>query len=163
MKIKFPFIPLGVLAAISLCTSAHADPAAKKENGSEGQHHREKKVAGPHGGRVLTKIQPHAEFFVSAARTVQITFLGDDGKAIAPSGQSVTMVAGERRAPTKFTFSQEGSALVSSAPLPAGNSFPAILHFKMTPDAKPVAEKFTVDLSLCSGCSLAEYACICGH
>jgi len=161
MKTKSLVLSFAVLAAFSLSTIAYADAPAVK--GKDADHHHEKKVAGPNGGRVLTKIDPHAEFFVTPARKVQITFLGEDGKAIAPTGQTVTMIAGERTSPAKFTFAQEGNVLVSSAALPAGDGFPAILQFKTTPDAKPVTEKLVVDLSVCSGCSLAEYACICGH
>jgi hypothetical protein len=159
MKTKSLLTALSVIVSFSLSATVHADPGKDGEHG----HHHEKKVAGPNGGRILTKINPRAEFFVTAARKVQITFLGDDGKPVAPAGQTVTMIAGQRTSPTKFTFAQEGNVLVSSAPLPAGASFPAVLQFKMSADAKPVAEKLIVDLSVCSGCSLAEYACICGH
>ena len=46
-------------------------------------HDHAKKEAGPNGGKVLTTIEPHAEFFVTTDRKVQITFLNKDGKAIA--------------------------------------------------------------------------------
>ena len=151
MKIKS--IVLSFITILALAVTAAAS----------GDHSHEKKTAGPNGGRVLTKIDPHAEFFVMADRKAQITFLDDAGKAIAPSGQSVTMVAGVRTAPTKFTFVRSGDVLVSDGPLPAGKNFPAVIQIKSAPDAKAVVEKFNVDLSVCSGCSLAEYACICGH
>jgi hypothetical protein len=126
-------------------------------------HTHEKQEAGPNGGRVLTAIQPHAEFFVTADRTVQITFLDERGKAIAPAAQAVTVTAGERSAPTKLTFIKSGEVLVSEQPLPGGNDFPTVVQIKDTPEAKAVVEKFNLNLSPCPGCKLAEYACICSH
>jgi hypothetical protein len=126
-------------------------------------HTHEQKEAGPNGGRVLTATQPHAEFFVTADRKVQITFLGEDGKDTAPAGQTVTVTAGERSAPTKLTFIKVGEVLVSEQPLPEGNDFPTVVQIKDTPEAKAVVEKFNLNLSPCPGCKLAEYACICSH
>lgn len=126
-------------------------------------HSHAKKEAGPNGGRILTAIEPHAEFFVTADRKVQITFLGDNGKAIAPSGQVVTVTAGERSAPTKLTFVSSGNVLISENPLPAGNLLPAVVQIKATPEAKAVVEKFNLNLAKCSECGLAEYACTCSH
>jgi hypothetical protein len=129
---------------------------------AEGHAH-QKKTAGPNGGRVLMKVDPHAEFFVLSDRKVQITFLGDDGKVIAPGAQVITVTAGSRAAPTKLNFSRLGDVLLSDAALPEGNNFPAVVQIKVTAEAKAVIEKFNVNLSTCSGCSLAEYACTCGH
>ncbi|ATC64861.1 hypothetical protein CMV30_13285 [Nibricoccus aquaticus] len=126
-------------------------------------HSNEKKIAGPNGGRVLTKVEPHAEFFVTAERKVQITFLGEDGKAIAPAAQVVAVTAGDRAAPTKLSFAKSGDVLISDVALPAGNNFPAVVQIKATPDAKAVAEKFNVNLSQCGECDKAEYACTCAH
>jgi hypothetical protein len=122
-----------------------------------------KNVAGPNGGRLITALDPHAEFFVTAERKVQITFVGNDGKAVAPAGQIVVVTAGERSAPTKLTFTQVGGVLLSDQTLPEGNNFPAVVQIKATPDAKAVAARFNVNLSICPGCSKAEYACTCGH
>ena len=122
-----------------------------------------KNEAGPNGGRLITAISPHAEFFVTADRKVQITFIGEDGKAVAPAGQSVAVTAGERSAPTKLTFKEVGGVLLSDQTLPKGNNFPAVVQIKLTPDAKAVVARFNVNLSICSGCSKAEYACTCGH
>jgi len=123
----------------------------------------EKHEAGPNGGRILTKVEPHAEFFVMADRKVQITFLSEDGKAIAPAAQSVTVTAGDRSAPTKLTFVKSGDVLISEQPLPGGNDFPTVVQIKDTPEAKAVAEKFNLNLSECPGCKLKEYACTCAH
>ena len=122
-----------------------------------------KKVAGPNGGRVLVQCTPRAEFLVLPDRKVQITFLGDDGKAVAPGTQSVTVTAGDRAAPTKLAFTKSGNALVSNGPLPPGNDFPAVVQIKPSPEAKTATEKFHVNLEKCPTCSLAEYACTCEH
>lgn len=126
-------------------------------------HAHEKIAAGPNKGRLITSVTPHAEFFVTAERKVQITFVGTDGKPVAPAAQVVTVTAGDRSAPTKLTFTQTGNVLISDAPLPAGNDFPTVVQIKITPDAKPVYARFNVNTSVCSGCKNAEYACVCGH
>lgn len=123
----------------------------------------DKKVAGPNGGRILTTTEPRAEFFVTADRKVQITFLDSAGKAIAPGEQVVTVTAGDRAAPTRLTFAKTSNTLLSTAALPAGNDFPAVVQIKATPSARTVTEKFNVDLGKCGECKLAEYACICAH
>jgi hypothetical protein len=126
-------------------------------------HSHEKKVAGPNGGRILTTIEPHAEFFVTADRKVQITFVDDEGKAIAPAQQIVIVTTGERSAPVKMTFAKNNNVLVSDQSVPAGNNFPVVVQVKTTPDAKTLVEKFTLNFSNCPDCKLAEYACICAH
>jgi hypothetical protein len=126
-------------------------------------HDGKKKVAGPNGGRIIATVEPRAEFFVTAERKVQITFLDRDGKAVAPAEQVVTVTAGERAAPTTLTFSRSGNSLISNAALPPGDEVPTVVQIKTTPSAKAVVEKFNVDLAKCGECKLPEYACICGH
>jgi hypothetical protein len=139
------------LACATVVSNAHED------------HAKEKKTAGPNGGRILTKVEPHAEFFVTTDRKVQITFLGEDGKAIPPSGQIVTVTAGSRSAPAKLSFVRSGDSFLSETKLPEGSNFPAVIQIKESSDGKTITEKFNVNLATCSECSLAEYACICGH
>lgn len=136
-------------------------PAFAAEHTHEHQH--EKKVAGPNGGRLITSVEPHAEFFVTKERKVQITFVDDAGKVVAPGAQVVTVTTGERAAPTKLTFAPSGNALLSTAALPAGDDFPTVVQIKATADAKTVNEKFTLDLSTCGECQAPEYACKCAH
>lgn len=126
----------------------------------EGKAH-EKKVAGPQGGRVITAIEPHAEFFVTKERKVEIRFLDDDGKVLPLAQQGVSVVAGERSAPTQLRFVRKGNALVSEQTLPAGNNLPTIVRFTASPGAAPIYERFHVNLEMCADCKLAEYACIC--
>lgn len=125
--------------------------------------HAADKKAGPNGGRLLTNVQPAAEFLVTSDRKVKITFVGADGKIVAPAEQVVTVTTGERSAPVKLTFAKSGEALLSEQPLPAGDDLPAVVQIKATPDGKPVVEKFHLNLAVCPGCKLAEYACTCDH
>jgi DTW domain-containing protein YfiP len=122
-----------------------------------------KKVAGPNGGRIIATAVPRAEFFVTADRKVQSTFLDLAGKPIAPAEQVVTVTTGDRAAPTKLTFTKTATALVSTAPLPAGDDLPTVVQIKSTPTTPTVTAKFNLDLDLCSECKLAEYACTCAH
>lgn len=149
MKIKLTsFLAICVLSLTASIARAHDD---------------DKKVAGPNGGRILTTIEPRAEFFVTPDRKVQITFLGADGQAIAPADQSVTVTAGNRTAPTTLQFAKSGDRLLSDGALPAGNRMPAVVQIKASPEAKVVIERFTVNLATCPECKYAEYACICDH
>jgi hypothetical protein len=122
-----------------------------------------KKIAGPNGGRIITTVEPRAEFLVQPDGKVRITFLDKDSKAIAPAAQTVTVTAGERAAPKTLTFARAGNALVSDLALPKGDSVPTVVQIKATAAASVVTEKFNVDLSKCGECKLAEYACICAH
>jgi hypothetical protein len=142
-------IAIAILSALTL----HAGP----------NHSHEKKEAGPNGGRILTSIEPHAEFLVTADRKVQITFIDDNGKAIAPAEQVVTVTTGERSAPLKMTFAKTETALLSEQTVPEGNNFPVVVQIKTSRDAKAIVEKFTLNLSNCPDCKYAEYACICSH
>jgi hypothetical protein len=157
MKIKS--IVSTVLAA---CAFSFAAFAAEKPHNPD-DHTHEKKVAGPNRGRVLTGLDPRAEFFVTADRKVQITFLDKDGKPVAPKAQVVTVTAGNRAAPTTLTFAKSGNVLVSNAALPAGNGFPTVVQIVPTPGAETVVHKFNTDLSKCGACKNAEYACVCDH
>lgn len=132
-------------------------PAAMAGDG----HDHAKKVAGPNGGLVITAVELHCELLVTPDRKLKITFLGEDGKAVALKTQSLTGAGGDRTKPTKFTFVKAGESLVSEQPLPAGNDIPLVLQIKTTPDAKPVTKRVALNLADCPGCKLAEYACTC--
>jgi hypothetical protein len=123
----------------------------------------DEKKAGPNGGRLLTNVKPNAEFLVLEDRKVKITFIGADGKAVAPAAQVVTAVTGERSAPVKLTFEKSGNSLVSNAAIPAGDALPIVVQIKVTPDASAAVSKFNVNTAFCPGCKLAEYACTCDH
>jgi len=143
-----------ILITLALTASAFA---------AEPAHDHTKKQAGPTGGRLITEVEPHAEFFVNKDKKIEIRFVDDDNKVIAPAGQTVSVVMGDRTAPTKMTFALEGDKLISDVTIPEGNEQPTVLQIKVTPDAKAVTEKFNLNLSDCPECDYKEYACICDH
>lgn len=135
----------------------------KHKHDDEHDHEHEEKIVGPNGGRVVTSTEPHFEFLVLDDRKLKITFLSEEGEAVAPGEAKVTAVGGERSKPTKFAFSEADGALVSDVALPEGDMVPLVLQVKVSPDAKTVTEKLTVNLNDCPTCEYKEYACICDH
>ncbi len=121
------------------------------------------KIKAPNGGRIIATVTPHAEFLVTAEKKLEIRFLDDAGKVVAPTGQTVTVTMGDRSAPTKLTFTKDGDKLVSDKVIPEGTELPTVIQIKTTPDAKSVTTKFNLNLSTCPTCSNAEYACSCEH
>lgn len=154
MKLKY--LVLSVLAGLALALAVSA--AEHKHDQA-----RKRKIATPNGGRLLAGVEPHAEFLVRADRRVQITFVDDAGKPVAPAAQAVTVTTGSRLSPTRLAFARSGDVLVSDVALPEGKNLPAVVQIKVKPDAKIVTERFNVDLSRCPDCKLAEYACTCAH
>lgn len=126
------------------------------------EQHAEHKIKAPNGGRILHQIEPHAEFFITKERKVQITFLDDDGKAIEGK-PTLQAVGGERSAPTKFTFQKTKHGFLSDEKLPEGMKVPILLMFKDGEGKKIPTIKFNVDLNDCPTCQFLEYACTCGH
>lgn len=121
------------------------------------------KIEAPNGGRIVTAVEPHFELLVTAERKLQVTFLGEDGKAIAPAAQKITATGGSRSAPTKFTFAKKGNTLLSDKPLPEGMVLPLVMRIKTTADAKAVTERVSLNLADCPTCEHKEYACTCAH
>lgn len=141
--------------------AAHKD--GDDDKGGHEDHDHDTNIAGPNGGRVLTDVEPHAEFFVMDDGKVQIAFVDDDIKAIPAAEQSVTVVAGERTSPTSLSFAKVGDVLVSDKALPEGNNFPVVVQIKTSPTAKSVRAKFNLNLDQCPDCKYKEYACACEH
>ena len=121
------------------------------------------KIKAPNNGRIIDSVEPHAEFLVTKEKKIEIRFLDDAGKVIAPAAQIVSVVMGDRSAPTKLAFTKDGDKLVSDKVVAEGESLPVVLTIKTTPDAKAVTEKFNLNLANCPTCSNAEYACTCDH
>ena len=160
---------LGLVACGGSKTDEHADhdqhagdEHADHDHDHDGEGHAEKE-AGPHGGRLLTGIDPHAEFLVLDDGKVKVTFLDTENKPKALEGQSVSVIAGERMSPTTLSFVASGTALVSEQALPEGDDYPVVVSLKTTPAAAAVIERFTMDLSDCPTCEHREYACTCAH
>jgi hypothetical protein len=134
------------------------DEHAKDEHAG---HNHAAKVAGPNGGKVFMSVEPHAEFFVTKDRKVQITFLDHENKVVPAAEQTVRAICGERSAPTRLTFTKKDGVLISDKPLPAGKNIPTVLQIKAKSGAKPVMERFNLNLNDCPGCDYLEYACTC--
>lgn len=133
------------------------------EDHDHGEHDHAEAKAGPNGGRIITAVEPHLEFFVTDARLIQITFLNEDGKAIAPKDQALSLIGGDRQNPVRLRFTKKGNVLVSDKALPEGNNLPIVLSIKADAKSKTIREKFNLNLSDCPTCEYKEYACICEH
>ncbi len=137
------------------------DEHAGHDHGDHSGHDHIK--AGPNKGRMISSVTPQAEFFVMDDGHVQISFFDADMKAVAPTGQTVSVISGERISPLELSFAAEGNALVSKEVLPKGNNFPTIVAIKTSADSEEVVTKFTLNLSDCPSCANKEYACECHH
>ncbi|MHB1083031.1 MAG: hypothetical protein B7Z37_29655 [Verrucomicrobia bacterium 12-59-8] len=67
--------------------------------------------AGPTGGKLITEVEPHVEFFVNKDKKVEIRFIDDDMIVVAPGEQVISVTLGDRSAPTKLSFTKEGNML----------------------------------------------------
>ena len=119
--------------------------------------------AGPTGGKLITEVEPHVEFFVNKEKKVEIRFIDDANKVVAPGEQTITVTLGERSKPTKLTFTKVGDKLVSDKTVPEGNDYPTVVQIKTDAKAKPINARFNLNMSKCPTCSNAEYACTCEH
>lgn len=143
------------IAALGLALNVSA---AEKE-----KHDHDHAKAGPTGGKLISEVEPHVEFFVNKENKVEIRFVDDDMKVVAPGEQVISVILGDRSSPTKMTFTKDGDKLISDVAVPEGSDHPTVVQIKTTPDAKAVTEKFTLNLSQCPTCKLKEYACTCEH
>lgn len=135
--------------------------AAEKDNHDHDHEHAAK--AGPTGGKLITEVEPHVEFFVNKDKKVEIRFIDDDMKVVAPGKQVISVIMGNRSSPTKLSFTADGDKLVSDKAVPEGNDLPTVVQIKTAADAKTVMEKFNLNLSDCPTCDNKEYACTCDH
>jgi hypothetical protein len=119
--------------------------------------------AGPNGGRVLHKIEPHLEFFVTKDRKVMLTQLDNKLRAIPVNSQIVRVTAGDRSSPVRMKFVKQGNVLISETAFPAGDDFPVVVQIKNHAGGKTIIEKFTLDMTKCPTCPYLEYACTCDH
>lgn len=155
---KYHQITTACLTAICVGLAFFAYSEEKEHD--HDHHHKE---AGPNGGRLLCKVEPHLEFKVTKDRKVKITALSEALKPVAISEQVVRLVAGDRTNPIRMTFKKEGDVLVSDKAFPKGDDFPVVVQIKVKSGEKTIIEKFTMDFSDCPTCDFLEYACICDH
>lgn len=137
----------------------------KHEHGAEevsGHVDHDHEIKAPNGGRILHEIVPHAEFFITKGRKVQITFVDDEGTPLEDAA-TLRAIGGKLSAPTKFTFKKTKHGLISEQKLPDGKLVPILLMFKDSGGKKMPNIKFNVDLNGCPTCDLLEYACTCDH
>jgi hypothetical protein len=151
------------LALLGLLLIPVAALQAQHEDHDHASHSHEAHVAGPNGGRIIHAVEPHFEFFVREDRTIQITFLNDENQPMAPSSQEISAIAGDRRSPTRLTFSLQEGILLSQVALPEGNNIPIIISIKSSPEDAIIRERFMVNLAECPSCDYLEYACTCEH
>lgn len=147
-----------ILSALTLAVLVFNGIAAEKAD-----HDHEHAKAGPTGGRLITKVEPHAEFFIADSKKIEIRFVDDDNKILPPGSQVVTVTMGQRNKPSQLRFAREGDKLVSDKTIPEGNKLPTVVQIREKEGAKPVNVKFNLDLSECSECKHKEYACVCDH
>lgn len=147
---------LTTLLALALSFSVNAADKDKHD-------HEHATKAGPTGGKLITEVEPHVEFFVTKDKKVEIRFVNDDNKVVAPGEQVITVTLGDRSAPTKLAFTKDGDKLVSDKVIPEGADIPTVIQIKAKPDAKAVTEKFNLNLAQCPTCKNKEYACTCEH
>lgn len=150
-----------LLAAFSI--AAATTLTATAEDGHDHAHG--KKVAGPNGGRIITSVEPHVEFFVTKNRKVLLTFLDNHNKAKSFDAAGLKLTSGKRLSQTRMNFTKtaKGHGYISSKALPDGKNVPVVLQIKLGKKSKKITEKFNVDFSNCSSCDFLEYACICDH
>jgi hypothetical protein len=147
---------LTTLLALALSFSVNAADKEKHD-------HDHATKAGPTGGKLITEVEPHVEFFVNKDKKVEIRFIDDDMKVVAPGAQVISVTLGDRSSPTKLTFTKDGNKLISDKTIPEGADLPTVVQIKATPDAKSVTEKFNLNLAQCPTCKNKEYACTCAH
>lgn len=155
MKARFL---LATVMAFALASGGAA--LADKKHDHDHDHDHAK--AGPTGGKLITKVEPHLEFFVTKGKKVELRFVDDHNKVVAPGDQVVTVTLGDRKAPTTLTFAKDGDKLVSEQVIPEGKDLPTVVQIKAG-GAKTVTEKFNLNLSKCPTCDYLEYACTCDH
>ncbi len=161
MKFLLHTITALVLACSATSSLAQDKKTEKKEEAGHDHDHAHK--AGPTGGRLITSVEPHVEFLVTKDKKIEIRFVDDANKVVAPGTQEIAVTLGERSKPTKLVFTKSGDHLVSDKPIPDGNDYPTVVQIRAKAGAKPVNEKFNLNLDKCPTCSSQEYNCTCDH
>lgn len=150
-----------LISALLSLALAFTVTAADKDKHDHDHEHEAK--AGPTGGKLITEVEPHVEFFVNADKKVEIRFIDDEMKVVAPGEQVISVTLGDRSAPTKLAFTKDGNKLISDKAVPEGNDYPTVVQIRAKDGAKAVTEKFNLNLTQCPTCNNKEYACICVH
>lgn len=150
-----------ILVCLSLLGMALLNSQVLRADKDHGAH--AKNVGGPNGGRIISNVDPHCEFLLRDDNKIEIRFLDENNAVVKPGIQVVTLIGGDRSAPTQLTFAEESGVLVSNEAFPKGNSLPVILEIKESPDSPIKRNRFLLNLVNCGSCDYQEYACVCGH
>ena len=160
MKLKTPIlaglcallVPLALNAAPEKDEHAgHDQEAAAHDADDHAGHDHDNPAPGPNKGKVFTNVEPHAEFFVTKDRKIQITFLDHDNKVVPVTGQSVKIICGSRSAPTQMTFEKKDNALRLDQAAPGRHAHPdrhadqdhpgrQIRHDALQPQSQPLPD-----------------------
>ena len=151
-----------ILLAI-LCLSGVPNLRAEDTKPATGATHEHSTKNGPTGGKLLKEVTPHVEFLVTKDKKVELRFIDQDNKVVAPGEQQITIILGDRLAPTKLAFIKDGDKLISDKAVPEGNDLPVVVQIREKADAKPVNVKFALNLDKCPSCAFQEYNCSCDH
>lgn len=121
-------------------------------------------VAGPKGGRLLEAQPAPAEFVVNSKGQAEIHFYDERRQPVAPTTQVVAVTAEAPTGRTVLALDKTETGFVSRDPLPEGAPYRVVVQIRPSPGEKPQNFRIDLNLAVCGGCSLAEYACTCeGH
>jgi len=149
------------LSGLAMAQNSHDHGVGSHTHGEVAEGHDE--LRAPNGGRLVETVEPNAEFLLLEDRHVQISFINDEGALVAPDGQKVSLIGGDRSNAVRLSFEPAGNVLRSTEALPDIADMPIILQIKPSDSGQTVREKFYLKTFKCGECQLAEYACICGH
>ena len=162
MKIKSTITAFALLVTPMAYADEKGHDHKKEAHDDHAEHDdHDHEIKPPNGGRILHDVEPHAEFFITKERKVQITFLNDHSKPVA-SDSTLKAIGGKRAAATKFTFEKTDHGFLSNEKLPEGQLVPIVLTFKNAKGQKTNV-KFNVNMADCPTCDFLEYACTCEH
>ena len=120
-------------------------------------------ISGSNGGKILSSVPLHAEFFVQPDRKVSITFYDEALKQVGPAGQEIKVIAEASTGKVALEFEKSSTGYISKTALPAGDGYRIVVQIKNDATAKP--QNFRVDFhtEICKECGHPEYACTCAH
>ncbi len=106
-----------------------------------------------------------AEFFVTAERRAEITFLDSALKPATPGSQVVSAIAEIPGQRTVVEFDRTESGFVSREVLPESAApYRVVVQIRRAPGEKPSNHRIELNLTQCGECGYLEYACTCeGH
>jgi hypothetical protein len=120
--------------------------------------------AGPRGGRLLPS-EPHpVEFLVSSDHHADLVFYSTEGEPISAGETQVSLIAETPSGQVRTKMVATAHGFRSVAPLPEGMPYRVVLQIRKNVESRPQNFRLQLDLHVCGGCDLPEYACICeGH